>query len=214
MALARVESDAKGGLGLKYDVRVVAALALCVLALPPVVNAIMAQAAQQADTSWLRDADFDGDPEIDDPPPVQLNPGDRPPPDRTPPTPPPDRDRPPPPECTPDPQGQAIRLQDGISSPTGTLPPMVLRRDDVGVVVFINGTQVTGRPTFDLLRDGEVVWTSSAPSFSAAVRQQHEEQDARAPEEWTLRYDLSGVVYDTFRLEIMTSRCEVPSDGR
>lgn len=215
MARVRVECSEAGGLPLNYDVRVVAALALCVLALPPVVNAIMAQAAEQADTSWLRDQDFDGDPEIDDPPPFdfQPRPGTPPPEERPPPR---DRDPPEAPECTFDPNARQVSLQEGVSSPRGSLPPLSLRRDDRGVAVFINGTQVTGRPLFELANGDEVVWDYRPPSalFGASVRQDHVEPDARAPETWTLRWDLSGVLYDSFELTLMSSRCEVPSDGR
>lgn len=184
------------------------------LALPPVVNAIMAQAAEQADTSWLRDQDFDGDPETDDPPPFQLNPGNQSPPEQQPP--PDERDRPPQPVCVQYREPAERTLSDGISRPIGELP-LVLRGDDRGLLAFIHGTQVTGTPQFILARDGDTIWTYPArQSLNEAVDEQPQEQEmeaARAPEEWTLSWDLSRVIYERFELSLETFRCEVPSDG-
>lgn len=214
MALAQVDGPSAGGVGLNYDLRVVAALALCVLALPPVVNAIMAKAAQQADTEWLRDQDFDGDPELEDPPPLDFQPppGAEPPPGERPETPPP-REPPPRPQCNLQPTAQSKSIQDGISSPRGVVGPLVLQRDDRGVAAYINGTQVTGRPVFELLRDGASVWTYDQQTLGAPVREDHFEPGARAPEEWTLTYDLGGVIYDAFELTLVTASCEAPTNG-
>lgn len=212
MALAQVDGLSAGGVGLTYDVRVVAALALCVLALPPVVNAIMAKAAEQADTEWLRDQDFDGDPELDNPPPFDFQPppgsGD-PPPDAPPPR--DRRERPPPPQCNLEPTVQRRSLTD-VSNPQGVLT-LTLQRDDRGIAAFVNGTQVTGRPLIVLAVDGDEQWRYNSPSVGGDVARDYADPEARAPQEWTLTYDLGGVVYNAFELELMTVRCEAPTNG-
>lgn len=197
------------------DPKVVAALAVAILALPPVVNAIMAKAADQADASWLKDIDFDGTPDIDDPPPLEHTPppGDRPPPDQPPPDrQPPPRDQPPPPEepCEPVVQGDSRTLQDGVSRPTGriTLP---LEGRQRGVLVDIQGQGVTGSPEFVLDVDGTPVWEHGRQYLRGAVDQQprtEEQERARAPEVWTLSWDLNGVLYDSFDLTLATVGCE------
>lgn len=198
---------------MNYDVRVVAALALAVLALPPVVNAIMYQAAQQADVSWLRDQDLDGEIDPENLPPIQHTPEGTPPPgDQPPPNMPPP---PPPPPCTPRPFGEARRVSPQDLNDASVLS-LTLEPTDQGIGVSVEGRGVTGTPDFSLSEDGEGEVWSYTPRFHVNEDVQAQFPDSgddtpstSAGQTWELRYDLSGVAHQGFQLAIFTLRCEV-----
>lgn len=200
------------------DPKVVAALAVAILALPPVVNAIMAKAAEQAETDWLRDQDWldpEGPPP-DDVPPIQHRPPGEPP-EEPPPTPPPREE--PPPACDPvarpgDPRNVGLLQRDSDTLEVTT------QAGDTAVFLRIRGSQVSGSPVFELARDGAVQWredrTRVGESFEepAAGGSFFPDDGTRleAGEVWEFRYDLNNAVFNQVEIMFVSATCEVPDE--
>lgn len=205
------------------DPRVVAALAIAILAISPVVNAIMTKAAQQADVDLLRDAadQFPFKDAFDqafrgEPPPGEgpgegqgagagSGHGPRPPPTQL----------PPPPPCNPETHGPAPEVLSGPTSP----PPSGERREvtyevepgDVVLVAHIEAQNVVGQPAFALARDGEVVWQNADfhayESFALPNGDDGVFEDPDVGVTWTLSVETGTAAYDAIALSLAAQRC-------
>jgi hypothetical protein len=190
------------------DPKVIAALAIAIIATPPVVNGILAKALEQADTDWLKDVDFQGDP----PQPDHL-------PDNLPP--PGDRDmqgnfdgrggRPPP--CTPaqrdPPEREQLPPPINLDRSRGSLR-LVTEPGDIGVGFVIVANSVTGTPVFQLFEGQQTRWEHG---------EQHVNEDVQLPDprtgyptvsgvRWELTWDLSsGVAHQSIGLQLFAVHC-------
>lgn len=196
-----------GGPCLLGDPKVVAALAVAIVAATPVVNAIVAKALDQADTDWLKDIDFNAPPpeNLPDQPPPDLD-GDgegRPPPGQRP------QQRP----CTPEARPAATR----------TLPPPINVDQDQGSVEIttqpgdlavgfrIEAQSVTGDPGFALLEGSNTQWENQRRFHTNEdLREPNSDQPYRATPgvRWTLTWDLSsGVAHQGMSFALAAIHC-------
>ncbi|HEV8361582.1 MAG TPA: hypothetical protein VGR28_14130 [Candidatus Thermoplasmatota archaeon] len=190
------------------DPKIVAALAVAIIATPPVVNALLAKALEQADTDWLRDIDFT--PPDDAQPPDNLR-GDVQQGDgrgRLPNTPPPSVPHPPP--CRPEPREGSSRT---VAGPVAVDPQGAIRLTtepgDLAVVFRIDGTDVTGQPTFSV-RDESPQWQSPSQLYTREHVQFGEDESWLNPEPgavWTLTWDLTGTSFTGFAFVLTAMVC-------
>lgn len=182
--------------------KVVAALALVLLATPPVVNAIMSKAAQQADTRWLRDeGDIplrdDVDVPADLPPQGAPRAGDA--------------DLDPPPRCEPRLRGPPpATIEPPIGLGGGQLT-LATEPGDVAVLVRVEGRDVTGRPSFTLLEGTRQRWAHgdlhARESLSLPAGAAGAFQEPRPGVTWTLRWDVQGTLHSGIALSLAAQRC-------
>lgn len=187
--------------------KVVAALALAVLALPPVVNAIMEKAAQQADASFLRDGDQPL-PEGAPPPGAQPPPGSQQARAGSPPPP----ARPPAPKCTPVAGGEQRSIAPTDLGSQGAVS-VTTRRGDLAVVLHIDGRGVTGQPSFALTEQGRTQWRHAETHVNEDLALPRADEGGGAYEapvpgrEWVATWDLAGVVHRGVSIALGTQRC-------
>lgn len=180
-----------------------AALVLAVLALPAVVNAIMAKAAEQADADWLRDGDGDR---------ASSSGGELPD------LPPPPGVQPPRPRdggsgnCRLEPRGpDPVVLRPPVAFGASGEIPLATEPGDAAVLAAVDGREVTGRPVFRLREAGQLRWEHMDMHFRESFRLPPGEhalhRDPAPGTTWTLSYEVSGVLHGGITLQLAALRC-------